>query len=376
MENSKNIFNKALLLVAFIALSLPILHNIINIPLVKPLKGDVVIPENVSFSLNKWNSGEYQEKKDNYNNSIFSIRPILIRINNEFYFRVFKTVRANGIVVGKKNYLYEENYIKAYNGTDFIGEDSLRNILTKLEFISDTLNKLNKQLIIVFAAGKASFYPEFIPDKYLPAKEKTNYKFLSVAAKKMDLNVIDFNRWFIDNKHKSKHPLYPQFGIHWSAYGSAFAADSIIRYIEEKRNIDAPNFIYDGFDFKQPFETDYDIADGMNLLFKLKSFQMTYPKLQIQKGETKPKVLMIADSYYWEMYGKGISNCFQDDHFWYYNQLVYPQSNTTETYTNDLDFKSEINNHEVIIIMATEASLKDLGWGFIEKADLFFKGKL
>lgn len=376
MSKDKNIFKKGLLLVAFIALSSPILHNFINIPQFESLKGDVVIPEQVAFSLNKWSTGEYQEGKDNYNNSIFSIRPILIRLNNEFYFRVFKMSRANGVVVGKKNYLYEENYIKAYNGTDFIGEDSLRKTLHKLKFISDTLHKLNKQLIIVFAAGKASFFPEFIPDNYLPAKEKTNYKFLSVTAKKMNLNVIDFNQWFMNNKHKSKYPLYPQFGIHWSAYGSTLAADSIIRYIEEKRSIDAPNFGYDGFDFKQPFETDYDIADGMNLFFNLKSFQMAYPKLKLKKGETKPKVLMIADSYYWEMYGKGISNCFQDDHFWYYNQLVYPQSNTKETYTNDLDFKSEIDNHEVIIIMATEASLKYIGWGFIEKADLFFKGKL
>lgn len=376
MSNNKNIFEKSLLVTVFIALSLPLLHDYIHIPQFESLKGDVVNPAKVTFSINKWNSGKYQEEKDNYNNSMFSIKPILVRVNNEFYFRVFKMARANGVVVGKKNYLYEEKYINAYNGTDFIGEDSLRKTLTKLKFISDTLNKLNKQLIIVFAAGKASFYPEFIPDKYLPTKEKTNYKFLSAATKKTDLNVIDFNSWFINQKHKSKHPLYPQFGVHWSSYGSALAADSIIRYIEEKRNIDAPNFTYDGFDFAQPYETDYDIADGLNLLFRLNSFQMAYPKLQIQKGETKPKVLMIADSYYWEMYGKGISNCFQDDHFWYYNQLVYPESNTKETYTNDLNFKSEIDKHEVIIIMCTESHLKEIGWGFIEKADLYFKGKL
>ena len=36
-------------------------------------------------------------------------------------------------------------------------------------------------------------------------------------------------------------------------------------------------------------------------------------------------------------------------------------------FTSDIDLKKEINDHDVIIIMSTQATMTDLGWGFIEK---------
>jgi hypothetical protein len=35
-------------------------------------------------------------------------------MNNQLAFSLFNKAKANGAVVGKENYLYEENYIKAY----------------------------------------------------------------------------------------------------------------------------------------------------------------------------------------------------------------------------------------------------------------------
>ncbi len=35
----------------------------------------------------------------------------------------------------------------------------------------------------------------------------------------MGINHIDFNSYFVQNKGKSKYPLYPQYGIHWSYCG-------------------------------------------------------------------------------------------------------------------------------------------------------------
>jgi hypothetical protein len=103
---------------------------------------------------------------------------------------------------------------------------------------------------------------------------------------------------------------------------------------------------------------------------------MAYPRIQFQSdsGKTKPSVLVVSDSYYWGMYNFGISNAFSNSHFWFYNKQVYPDFYQNALETNQINLKDEIAKHDVIILMATEATLPGLGWGFIENTDNLFKG--
>lgn len=376
MRDYSHIFKNVLFALLLLLLFLPIFQQNMNLIELKKLNGIVKSPQDITLIKELWLSHEYQEKKEDYLNSTFGFRNFLVRLNNQITYCAFNKANANDVIVGKENYLYEESYINAFTGKDFIGEDSIKNIIKSLQFISDTLKKLDKQLIVVFAAGKASYYPEFIPDKYLSKKQdKTNYKCFAEYAKNAKLNIIDFNRWFVDNRYKSKYPLYPQHGVHWSTYGTVLAADSLIKKIEQLRNIDAPNFRFNGVKMQQAYDVDYDIADGMNLMFKLKSFDLAYPKMDkiVVENKTKPKVLVISDSFYWGMYNLGISNCFQNDHFWYYNKQVFPESSVKETTTDQIDLTSAIASHEVFVIMATEATLKQIGWGFIKRTEQHFK---
>lgn len=376
MNKLSAIYKKILLFLLFFVLFLPLIQNSIELIKLHPLNGTVTYPPDAAFTKQGWWSAEYQETKEKYLNDMFGFRSLFVKLNNQIAYSCFGKAKANGVIIGKNNYLYEISYINAYTGRDYLGDDSIAHTVSRLKFISDTLNKLNKQLIVVFAAGKASFYPEYIPDEYLPVVNKTNYKEMSTRAVNAGLNVIDFNKWFMENKHKAKYPLYPQHGIHWSTYGTVLAADSLIRKIEQLRNIDAPNLLFDGVRLEQAHDVDYDIADGMNLLFKLKGFEVAYPNMfpVDDKNKTKPKVLVISDSFYWGMYNLGIANCFQNDHFWYYNKQVYPDFNKQETYAENVDFRSTIENHDVIVVMATEATLRKISWGFIERAEQYFKG--
>lgn len=377
MKNFAHTIKCLLLATIFVALWTPFAVKYVTDEDFFPLKGAVTLPENIVFDKKKWISGEYQNKKEEYLNAGFGLRGLLVKINNQIAFNLFKKAKANGVIIGKENYLYEESYINAYYGKDYIGEDSITRIVNRLKFISNTLNALGKQLLIVFAPGKASFYPEYIPDDFLPKNEKTNYETFSLKAKESGLNFIDFNKWFIDNKSKSKYPLFPKYGIHWSVYGTVLAADSLTRKIGDLRHIVLPQIKITETNMAQPLDSDYDIADGMNLLFRYHSFDMAYPKITFENtNETnKPSVLVISDSFYWGLYNLGISSCFQNDHFWYYNKQVYPESATKELLADDLNIGDEINKHDVVVIMATEANLSKIGWGFIEKTENFYKEK-
>lgn len=341
-----------------------------------PLKGAITEPVKKYINAKDWFSGEYQLQEENYLNETFGFRNLFIRINNQIAFSFFNKAKANGVIIGKNNYLFEENYINAYNGTDFIGIDSISHRMDRLKFIQDTLNRLNKTLIVVFAAGKGSYYPEYFPENYVKANKPTNYEYHIKFAKEVGLNFIDFNKYFIENKNKSKYPLYPQFGIHWSNYGACIAADSMIKYVEKMRSIDMPNLYWDEVELSNAKESDYDIGDGMNLLFYLNSNKMAYPLIQIQSevGKTRPSAIVIADSYYWLMFGNTFSRALSNNQFWFYNKQVYPEWYQNGLETSQVNLAEEIKNHDVIIIMATEATLPELGWGFIENAYNLFKG--
>ena len=336
---------------------------------VEPLAGAIVPPEKGTLSLKNWVNGDYQKQTEKFIDESFGFRNLFIRTNNQLAFTLFNKAKANGVLIGKNKYLYEVSYLKAYNGWDYVGEKAIKSRVEKLRYLQDTLQKLNKQLIVVFAAGKGSFYPEFFPKEYQTKPGKTNYKSYVNACKKLGVNHIDFNAYFVSQKHKSKYPLYPKYGIHWSTYGMGLVADSIIRYIEKKRTIRIPHLYWNKVNLEDAKESDYDIGYGMNLLHKMTDNQMAYPVFQYENDslKTKPRSLVISDSFFWGMFNFGISTVFTDNQFWYYNEDVYPDSYQTPLKTKEVNLKKCIATKDVIIIMATEANLPKLGWGFIER---------
>jgi hypothetical protein len=370
------VIKKSIFLLLLTLLIASFLQSSFELVKLKPLKGAIVKPEKKTFYIEEWFSGGYQEYEEKYLNETFGLRNFFIRINNQLEFILFNNAKANGVIIGKENYLYEENYIKAYNGTDFIGYDSIYQRMQRIKYIQDTLAKLNKNIIIIFAAGKGSFYPEYFPEQYNIPKTPTNYQTYVALTKQMGISTIDFNKYFIENKKTSPYPLYPQYGIHWSYYASCLVTDSIIRFIEHTRNIDMPNLFWTEMEHGQPRDSDKDIEDGMNMLFNLRSFEMYYPHVQFQSdsGKTKPNVLIVSDSFYWPMFNLGISNAFTGSNFWFYNNQVYPEAVNGPISTSQLNIKDEIAKRDLIILMATDATLPNFGWGFIENLYNDFKG--
>ncbi|MDB5274105.1 MAG: hypothetical protein JWO58_2472 [Chitinophagaceae bacterium] len=358
---------KYLLFVIFAALTLPFIQRTVSLVEESPLGGVIPEPTEVpALSKETWLSGEYQVKKEKKISEEFGFRNFCIRTHNQIAFTLFHKAQAKDVIVGKENYLFEERYIKAYYGADFIGEDSTKHRMQRLKFVQDTLAKLNKTLLIVFAAGKGSYYPEYIPDRYITKRKRTNYEAHLDYANQYGINHIDFNKYFVEQKYKYKHLLYPKNGIHWSTYGAAIAADSIIKYLEKKRAIDMPTLYWNEKDIRFAPEEywDYDIGEGINVFYRLPSEPMAYPVIlyESDSAKTKPSTLVVSDSFYWPMYNMGLPNVFSYSKFWYYNQEIHPGSGSPAM----IDLGEELNQRDVIVLMASEVTISDFGWGFIE----------
>lgn len=354
------------LVVPFIVLFTGVNKNI-------PLKGDVVVNKNPDFTISGWTEGSFQTKFEKFINDNIGFRPWYVRVRNQIVFSLYGRLNAAYVIRGKENYLYEINYINAYNGDDFVGEDTIRHKTERIKLLQDSLQKMGKSLIVCFAPGKGSFYSEYFPEEYVkPKTDKTNYKIYRKYFNESGVNYIDFNQWFLQMKDTSRYILYPRFGIHWSNYGMLLATDSLISYIEKLRNADLPDLKIKNFKItKKLNDSDYDIADGLNVVFKLTVDQMCYPEISWEDstGKQKPRVIVISDSFYWSMYGIGVSkNSFTEGGFWYYNKQIYPDSFTSEITVDQINQLDVINKTDVFVIMATEATMPNFPWGFTENS--------
>ena len=345
---------------------------------IQPLKGAVVNTSYPELSWEEWFSGSYQEQFESYFNDNIWIRPWLVRVHNQIQFSLFGKAHANGVIIGKDNYLYENNYIRAYNGEDFIGTNEIHKKIDDLKLLQDKLNSFGKTLLVVLAPGKGNFYPEYFPpERPAITTDSTNYKVYSKELIEKGINHIDFNKWFVEMKDTSQYMLYPKYGIHWSYYGMLLAADSIIKHIESDREIEMPSIELENFEISTKLRSsDYDIGKGMNLMFQMKSEPMCYPHIRIiNPNNKKPKAIVISDSFYWSMFNFGMGkNIFSIGGFWYYNKQIYPDNFKNETLVQDIDMRQRILDSEVIMLMSTDANLSKFSWGFVEDANKYLNG--
>jgi hypothetical protein len=147
------------------------------------------------------------------------------------------------------------------------------------------------------------------------------------------------------------------------------ATDSIIHYVEKLRNEDFPDIYWKEIELSKPKNEDYDIGEGMNLIFTLPSYNLAYPNVQYESDslKQKPTLMTVSDSYFWGMFGNGIiTRSFSTTHFWYYNKEIFGINGAPVLNVADINLSDEINKHDVIMLMATEANLADFGWGFID----------
>jgi hypothetical protein len=336
----------------------------------RPLAGHSTFVARPVFSWERWFDGQFQQESDQYLNQHIGLRELFIRIRNQLFYSAFEEPSAQQVVVGKNDVLFEQNYIDAYLGQDYVGKDSVENQLKRIRLLQDTLAAQNIRFVMVLAAGKASFFSEHIPDRFFSrTKGISNYEAFSDGFNRYGIHHIDFNRWFLQMKDTSNYPLYPKYGIHWSRYGELLVADSLINYLSQATSRALSRYATKAITWSTtPAYTDNDIGDGMNLLFDLPPCSLAYPTVSLQPIDTsnRPNVLVIGDSYYWGLFNLGLSaDVFNNSPFWYYNKEIHYSDGRQVKTTGSADLRATVEQQDAVVIICTEASLKRFGFGFI-----------
>ncbi len=359
-------------IIIIIILLLPAVQGIIHIFPDHPLQGDFIPAAKPELTLNSWFDMEYQTAFEPYLEENLGFHNDFIRLNNQLDFSLFNKANAEGVVVGNDGQLFEADYIRAYLGKDFVGYQIIDRKARRIKFLQEHLKReFDIDLVIMLEPGKASVYPEFIPERYdIAGRTTSNYEAYIEKFKEYHVKHIDFNKYFIDIKDTFDYPVFTKNGIHWSIYAMTFAADSMLKYIEGIRNIKMPTAYIGGWEYTdQAQRTDNDVSKTMNLLWEPKMDTMAYPeyKFIVEEGDEKPMVLVVGDSYYWNIFNTRIpKNLFRNEAFWFFYKKVYPDFYFEPTYVSDLNLQQEIEKQDIIILSITERFQYIFDWRFID----------
>lgn len=341
----------------------------------QPEKHTFVQEEEVGFSMKSFADGSYQEAVE----TKLLEQPFMTglkELKKDFDYAYFQKINMEDVYFGKKQYLYGELMTRATFGDDFIGDAAIREQIRKTKFVQQKLKELDIDLLILFAPGKSTIYPEYLPDAITPTKrKKTNHQTYVSECKKHGINIIDFIPYFKSLKKKTKYPLFPKFGSHWSYYSECLAVDTTIKRIENLTHTDLPNITYKDIKLLDTTRVrDADILGKANIKVP-KGNLLAYPtNVGYQQGPATKQIpiLGIGDSYFRCFFYLGaMTYAFPNSKQWYYYNSIIPEApENPEVW--ELDLKAEILKNKAIVLMYSEMNLRKFSNGFIDDAYLLF----
>ncbi len=324
-----------------------------------------------SLNIRNWFDGSFQNYADKTAETGIGFRKSLIRIHNQTEYSIFRKANAEGVLVGKKGELFEKDYIRAVRGDFFVGENVWKEKARKLKAVQDTLEKLHKQIVIIFEPGKGTVYSDRIPDNEKSQNVPiTNNDIFKRELLLQGVKVIDLNPYFVSIREKASNRIFPRGGTHWSYYGAALAADSVLRYLKEVSQENVATFTIDKVvQFDSPRHPDADIWQAMNLIESEPNDQLGYPVILFDHSKpAEADVLVVGDSFYFNWQSDSIMyKAFGNCDFWYYNKHWWNRNGLEAGIVSSLDRKSEIMKRDIILIMITERFHHNFAWGFDEE---------
>jgi hypothetical protein len=371
--------SKLLFVLLFGILFVPIILSIFKMDVLwKSLEGSFELAPKPSFNYEAWFEGTYQDSFNKYTNDKLYGRDFLVRSYNQYRYSLFGIINANGTIKGKDNVLFQDFYIDALKGIDKVDSTVVNKDVLEFKALQSALKKINKSLILVIAPGKASIYPEYLPDNVKISKNTiNNYSLYTKALNKNNVSFIDLKQFLIAKKSEVKYPLFPRNGTHWSGYAVTLVMDTLSKFIEKESGVDLINFKSEKgvFTDNELRFTDDDIGKATNLLFPPENWPLYYPSIVFENNskKKKPGVLSIGDSFnqsFWGFYPYFSELFNEKSRYWYYNKVIgWPDSLQSKYIeVHNLSLYDEIMQRDIIMIVTTEQNLKTFGFGFVHEA--------
>ena len=360
------------IIVILLMLNASWLSDLLGLKEPHPLDGESTKLEMPEMSIESVWNGDCQFGIDEYLRTNFLLRGLAIRTRNEIDYSIFSEQHARSVITGQEGYLFEENYILAALGLDSIPTDS---VMDRVDRMSSLSNASGVPFLVVLAPGKGSYFREYLPLSFLDNERIVEDRMFEVWSRVSNkkLNVLDLQSHFAEVPN-----VFPKNGIHWCEWVQVEAinliSDALVKILPDSLKparlvIDET---YTSFDMEG---TDEDIENGLNLWRDLEDLETKYYATHWEEVpiESKPRVLVMGDSYAWGPVNKGLlSHGYRSSEFWFYNAGVHgpsiektgasPQS--IHGFTTRAEFEKVLSTFDAVVLLSTDANLPRFPFNF------------
>ena len=355
----------------------------------EPLKGVYPTTPYPLLNLKDFQSGDYQKQMEQQLSERFGFREPVIRLYNQYLWDFYRKTYAHDIVAGKHNWLYYEQNVNDYYGTEMYRWlpdaqtaretfDREARLMWKLRGV---LQDYDVEFFIFMAPEKGFLYPEHLPDRQQDTTSVNAREYYAAKFEENGFPYIEMTAWFQALKEADTLPysLISQTGAHWG-FSSVLAADSLLRFMETLKGESLPQLaigpFHESADSTQ--SDDHDLEMNLNLIRKMRHpYDRLYDAevtVVADTGVCKSKVLFIGNSYLWRMrYYIPFEELFERSEFWFYNSTAYSgPSYADKTPVADLDLIEKVLDADYVVWFTTGNQMYKATYGFVERALMNF----
>ena len=355
----------------------------------EPLKGVYPTTPYPLLSLKDFRSGDYQKQMEQQLSERFGFREPIIRLYNQYLWDFYRKTYAHDIVAGKHNWLYYEQNVNDYYGTEMYRWlpdaqtaretfDREARLMWKLRGV---LQDYGVEFLMFIAPEKGFLYPEHLPDRQQDTTSVNAREYYAAQFEENGFPYIEMTAWFQALKETDTLPysLISQTGAHWG-FSSVLAADSLLRFMEALKGEPLPQLaigpFHESADSTQ--SDDHDLEMNLNLIRKMRHpYDRLYDAevtVVADTGVHKPKVLFIGNSYLWRMrYYIPFEELFERSEFWFYNSTAYSGPGyADQTPVADLDLIEKVLDADYVVWFTTGNQMYKATYGFVERALMNF----
>jgi hypothetical protein len=351
-------------------LFLPLLQEKTGLFKEKPLAGVEDKTDSIPLTDSTWFSGKFQENYAVRMYQWMGLRPSMVRLRNQLDYSLFNEPYRS-VLVGKNNELFGRGSMATLEGEDFVGWPAVQYQAERTLAVQSLLAQRGVAMITVITPSKLQCMPEYLPGEELHFPADGNYPAFTRTLKQQGVYLIDFAPVLIQWMHTEKERIFPRTGTHWTDYAATLAADSMVAYLEKLMGRPFVRPQIAGMETSTEMRgTDADAGDLLNLMWDLEPAPIGYPKLQYKtEGRTRPRALVIGDSFWWKIYNQGIHrNVFAPgSQYRYYNYEVFSDQWEDAKIIHELDFAQTLANVDVVILCVNVDNLHRYPFGFLDQ---------
>lgn len=333
------------------------------------LRGAFKEPTLPTFNSKSLLDGSFQVEVSEFSNSKTPFRSDFIRLKNQLGYSLFNEINTN-LELGKENILFDPSYARAYYGKDKFSDLVTTDWARLVQQFKIKVDSLGVKCVFIIAPNKGRFYEEYLLGNKQIKTSVNNQEILEIILKENDIPVLNVDDWFNVLKDKTKHPLIPRYGAHWSTYGAGLVADSLNKRLTDWFPGITKTSIGNLELSKKLRFTDGDYLPSLNLIKTWDSpSEMAYPRMIYEKGKCL-NALVISDSFMWNFFHVDYFKQVFDSksEFLYYNQSKY-NLNREKVSVNESSYSIDsLRTKDLVLFIATGPSLKkEVGYGFFKE---------